>query len=71
MRLRRYKCRFIVMQPHLSGMPAIKVHDLRRQRTALAMVIFLWVSFGILWWAQFVGDPAYRPAGPKEPSPWA
>ncbi|MFN9326999.1 MAG: hypothetical protein ACK6A5_16615 [Flavobacteriales bacterium] len=52
-------------------MPAIKVHDLRRQRTAWAMVIFLWVSFGILWWAQFVGDPAYRPAGPKEPSPWA
>lgn len=37
-------------------MPAIKVHDLRRQRTTFATVLFLVVSMAILWWAQFDGD---------------
>ena len=33
-------------------MAGIKVHDIRRQRTTLATVLFLAVAFGILWWAQ-------------------
>ncbi|MEZ4757241.1 MAG: hypothetical protein R2817_10480 [Flavobacteriales bacterium] len=36
-------------------MPAIKVHDIRRQRTTVATVIFLAAAFGILWWAQIDG----------------
>jgi hypothetical protein len=48
---------------HLRSMAGIKVHDIRRQRTTLATVLFLAAAFGILWWAQIDGDPAYRQAG--------
>jgi hypothetical protein len=37
-------------------MPAIKVHDIRRQRTTVATVIFLAAAFGILCRANVDGD---------------
>lgn len=36
-------------------MKPIKVHDLRRQRTTVATVLFLLVSMAILWWGQIDG----------------
>ena len=40
----------------LCTVPSIKVHDLRRQRTTVATVLFLLVSLSILWWGQISGD---------------
>ena len=41
---------------HLCAMPGIQVHDLRRQRTTLATVLFLAVAMFILCWGQVRGD---------------
>ena len=37
-------------------MAKVTVHDLRRQRTTVATVLFLAVALAVLWWAQIDGD---------------